>query len=232
MSFSTNPYSGYHTANSKEFIGLNKAALINLKPDKQFKLLPSNADAFAAEFEALSKKFSYNGVLKRVSTTWTVNSDDGTITFSNFRDILESWNQITLNIVLKNANQNWGDKSWTDIIPCYIVDLSNTRGKIDAELRITLNATGTNMFMLRWRLQVMTNDTLALLTHKVQKATKIYQPMYEWHHKESGDTAQDGLTLVTIVLQKMHPNVQINISNKIGRIKQLKLSQYNSNVTV
>ena len=88
--FSTNPYSSYHASISKEFIELNKAALIHFKPEKQFDLLPSRADAFAAALEASSKRFSYHGALKRIPTTRTVDPADGAITFGNQRDLLGS----------------------------------------------------------------------------------------------------------------------------------------------
>ena len=60
---------------------------------------------------------------------------------------------------------------------------------------------------------------------------KIYQSQYEWLHDGSGETIQDGLTLATIILQKMRPNVRINVFNEILKIKQLKLDQYGNNVT-
>ena len=113
--FLANPYLSYHAANSKEFIELSKASLIHFKPNKQLELLPSNTDAFPAVLEASSKRFSYNGILKRIATTRTVDSDDGTNTFGDFRDLLESWNQISLSLVLQNSNQTWGDKTWTDV---------------------------------------------------------------------------------------------------------------------
>ena len=231
--FSTNPYSSYHASNSKEFIELNKAALIHFKPDKQFDLLPSSADAFAAALEASSKRFSYHGALKRIPTTCTVAAADkgGAITFGNQKDLLESWNQISLETILKNANQTWGDKTWTNVIPHAIEDLSAARGELTAGVRGTLNDEGKKIFLLRWRSTMMAHHCIQLLTPEAQGLMKIYQSQFEWFHDGSGETIQDGLTLATLILQKMRPNVKINVFNEIMKIKQLKLDQFGNNVT-
>ena len=87
--FTTNPYGSYHDPNSKEFIQLNKGALIDFKPAKQFELLPSSADAFAAQLETISKQFSYYGLLKRVPCTKTIDPIDLSVTYGDFKNILE-----------------------------------------------------------------------------------------------------------------------------------------------
>ena len=46
MDFTTNPYVTYCGGNLKEFIQLNKGAIIELKNSEQFDLTPSNADEF------------------------------------------------------------------------------------------------------------------------------------------------------------------------------------------
>ena len=223
--FLTNPYSSYHASNSKEFIELNRAALIHFKPNKQFDLLPSSADAFATALEASSKRFSYHGSLKRIPTTWTIHPADGTITFGNHRDLLESWNQISLETILRNANETWGDETWTNTVPHAIENLSNARGEITDGVRGTLNDAGKRIFLHCWRSTMMAHHYMELLTPKAQGLMKIYQSQYEWFHDKSSKTTQDGLTLTTIILQKMRPNVRINVFNEILKIKQLKLNQ-------
>jgi hypothetical protein len=63
LSFSTNPYNNYYTADSKEFIALEISAKEDFRPDTHFDLLPGNADAFAAEIEKYAKQFSYSFLL-------------------------------------------------------------------------------------------------------------------------------------------------------------------------
>ena len=55
MVFTTNPYVNYHDGNSKEFIQLNKGAMINFKLTESFDLKPSNADAFDECIDKVSK---------------------------------------------------------------------------------------------------------------------------------------------------------------------------------
>ena len=230
MSFTTNPYASYHAPNSKEFIALNRSALIDYKPEQQFELLPGNADAFANQLEAISKQFSYNGLVKRVPLSKIVEAD-GTITFGDNKSILESWNQISLEAVLQNANETWGDRTWNDVVPHEIQDLSNARGEVENGVRGDLNAQGKLVFIKRWRSRMLATHALKSLTPEAVKSLQTNQGVYEWYHPISGETAEDGLTVMAIILQKMRPNVKINVFNEISKIKRLDLSAHGGNIT-
>ena len=54
MVFTTNPYVTFHDGDSKEFIQLNKGAMIDFKASEEFDFKPSNADAFAKCIEKTS----------------------------------------------------------------------------------------------------------------------------------------------------------------------------------
>ena len=58
MVLTTNPYVNYHDGNSKEFIQLNKGAMIDFKSTEQFDLKPSNADASAECIDKVSKSYA------------------------------------------------------------------------------------------------------------------------------------------------------------------------------
>ena len=47
MVYTTNPYVNFHDGDSKEFIQLNKGAMIDFKATEQFDLKPANAETFA-----------------------------------------------------------------------------------------------------------------------------------------------------------------------------------------
>ena len=106
MAFTTNPYVKYHDGNSKEFIQLNKGAMIDFKASELFNITPRNVDAFA---ECMDKLYAYYGYLCQFPTTVTV-SPDGTVTLGDKANLIETWNQIRINTVLKNVNMKWSDK--------------------------------------------------------------------------------------------------------------------------
>jgi hypothetical protein len=48
-SFSTNPYNKFQTANSKEYISLDKGAKQDFIPETCYDIIPGNSDIFSAE---------------------------------------------------------------------------------------------------------------------------------------------------------------------------------------
>ena len=125
-------YASYHEPSSCEFIELNKQA-VNIKPDETFELVPQSAEPFRLALQKLSKQFAYSGLLKRVPTTRTVtpNAADATINdivFSDHKNILETWNEISEETIQNWATETWGDKSWTETTPKDITSLSTARG--------------------------------------------------------------------------------------------------------
>ena len=89
MAFTTNPYVTYHDGNSKEFIQLNKGAIIDFKYYEKSDLTPSNADSFLECMDRTSKIYAYYGYLRQFPTTMTVASD-GTVTLGNHANLIET----------------------------------------------------------------------------------------------------------------------------------------------
>ena len=104
MSFLANPYGHYQPPNLRDLIALNDAATINFKPTTRYNLDPNTATNFMADLENNSKRFCYNGHLTQVVTKCTV-ADNGTMTYSNHKDMIKIYHEITKDIMLKTANQ-------------------------------------------------------------------------------------------------------------------------------
>jgi hypothetical protein len=105
LSFSTNPYNNYYTADLKEFIALDKSAKQDFCLDTHFDLLPGNADAFSAEIEKNAKQFGYSFLLN-VPTTHQVNATNAKLfIFSNLNHMLETLNRITDKNIAINTNE-------------------------------------------------------------------------------------------------------------------------------
>ena len=89
MVFTKNPYVNYHDGNSKEFIRLNKGAMIDFKSTGLFILKPSNAGKFAECIEKVSKSYAYYGMIHRSPTTF-LPDPGGTYTLGNHANLLET----------------------------------------------------------------------------------------------------------------------------------------------
>ena len=98
MSFSTNPHLQYHAPGSKEDIELNKSAITNFKPAKQFALRSENAFDYCTAIKNASIKVGYYGILTRITTDGTIaapvngeeEEEPTDVTFSNFTNMLTS----------------------------------------------------------------------------------------------------------------------------------------------
>ena len=85
-------------------------------------------------------------MIRRFPTTFLPDTG-GTYTLDNHANLIETWNQIGLDVVLNNANMTLGDKSFNDITPHEIQDMTDDRGEITAEVRSTLNDEGKALFL-------------------------------------------------------------------------------------
>ena len=140
--------------------------------------MPSNADAFSEYMENNSKLYAYYGYLRQFITMMTV-ALDSTVTPGNHANLIDTWNRIILNTVLKNANMTWGDKSFTDVTSHEIQDMTTAHGKVTGGVRGTLNDTGKDLFLKRWRSTIMAHHGLLFLTDAAKRAIKTHVTTYE-----------------------------------------------------
>ena len=141
MDFTRNPYVTYHDRNPKEFIQLNKGALIDFRYSEQSDLTPRNADTFAECMDRNSKLYASYGYLCQFPTMMTV-ATDGTVTLGDHAKLIETWNRIMLKTVLNNTNMTWRDKSFTDVTSHEMQYMTTACGKVTGGVRGTFNNTG------------------------------------------------------------------------------------------
>ena len=185
MVFTKNIYVNYHDRNSKEFIRLNKGAMIDFKSTEQFDLKPSNTDNFAECINKVSKSYAYYGMILSFPMTFLPDAG-GTYTLVDHANLLETWNQIGLDVVLNNDNMTWGDKTFTDVIPHEIQDTTADRGEFTAGVCGTLNDKGKALFLNHWRSAMLAHHCLDHLTEGGQITIKTYVNSYEYFNDTTG----------------------------------------------
>jgi hypothetical protein len=80
-SFSTNPYNNFQSANSKEYIALDKGAKQDFCPKTRFNIIPGKSDAFSAEIKKCSTQFGYGSLLNVLSDCDVDAADANAITY-------------------------------------------------------------------------------------------------------------------------------------------------------
>ena len=106
--------------------------MIDFISSEKFDLKPSNADAFSECIDNISKSYAYYGMIRRFPITFLLDAG-GTYTLGNYANLLETWNQIRLDVFLNKANMTWGDKTFTDVTPHKIQDMTTDCGKLPQE---------------------------------------------------------------------------------------------------
>ena len=108
--------------------------------------------------------------------------------------------------------------------------MNTARGKVTGGVRGTLNDTGKALFLKRWRSMMMDHHALLLLTDTAKLSIKNHVTTYEHCNPDTGETAYDGPKILSIIFQKMRPNVRVNVFNEIGTMKDVTLESCDNNV--
>ena len=107
--------------------------------------------------------------------------------------------------------------------------MSFTRGKVTGRVRGTLNDTGKALFLKLCRSTMMAHHTLLLFTDAAKRDIKTHVTTYYHYNPDTGETAYNGPTILSIILQKMRQNIQVNVFNNIGSMKDVTLASCNTN---
>ena len=224
MSFSTNPNHQYHAPGSKEDIELNKSAITNFKPEKQFALKSENSFEYAAALKDCSIDFGYYGILSRLATSGIIapvdegeDEDPTDVSLGNYKNLLTSWNEIEPAAIQKNATMAWGDKTWTETDGKEIVPFSAARGEL-ANGR--LNEKGKKLYMKRKKLSWLGYHALSLLVSQDRDMINVEEDSLLWIDPDSGDIVKDGLTIAYLIFSKLRPNVRIDIYKELKLLKE------------
>ena len=89
----------------------------------------------------------------------------GMVTLGKNVNLIETWNRIELNTVPNNVNMTWESKSFTDVTPHEIQDMTTDRGKVTGGVHSNINNTGKSLFLKRRRSTMMAQHTLLFLTN-------------------------------------------------------------------
>jgi hypothetical protein len=98
----------FQSANSKEYIALDKGAKQDFFPETHFDIIRGISDAFSAEIKKYSTQFGYRSLLNVPPDRDVDAADANVITYKQPINMIKTWNKMTDNIIAKNANKVWG----------------------------------------------------------------------------------------------------------------------------
>ena len=201
-SFSVNPYAAYHAPGSKEFIEVNTQAITRFKPTRKFRLRPDQGHEFVNDLESFAEQFAYLGHLRRVPTNATLNdpNDQTAITLSGHKNMLTTWNEISMDSLQRNSTLSWGNRTWTVTNDKSILELSAVRGEVTNG---RLNTEGKLIFQQRQKLAWLAHQVLSLIEDDDRKMLTVNKSQYTWYCPVSGEAFQDGRIVLHLALNKL-----------------------------
>ena len=125
---------------------------------------------------------------------------------------------------------NEGAKSFTDVTHHEIQDMTTARIEVTGGFRGTLNNTGKNIFLKRWRSTMMAYHALLFLNDEAKRAITTHIRTYEHYNPATGKNAYDGPTILSIIFQTMRANDWVNFFKEIGSMKDVTLASCDNNV--
>ena len=192
----TQPYGQYHASNSKEYMSLRNAAINNFTPEQTFQLDPSNANDYLAQIAELGQNYCYLGMTSRVATECDIDATDpNTVTYREKKDIINTFDEVSMDAIQKNATMLWGVKNWTVTNDKEIQDPTTARGELTAN-GSALTADGKVLQLKRFQSQILAHHCFKSLDADDRKALKVEKDKYEWIHPTSGELIYDGLTVL------------------------------------
>ena len=118
-------------------------------------------------------------MIRRFPTTFLPDAT-GTHIFGDHANLLETGKQIGLDEVVNNANMTWGDKTFTNVTPHKIQDMTTDRGKVTAGVCGTLNDEGKTLFLNYWRSAMLDHHCFAHFTEGGRRNIKTNVDSYEY----------------------------------------------------
>lgn len=224
--YATNGFLHYHPPGSKEAASLDKTAIADWKSplEKQISLSPDDGMRFCEALLDNARTYGYERLLKKVPRTKTV-AADGTVTFGDHVNILETWNQLTIDIMQKNAEETFGSKSWTGTENKQIESFSVARGEVSQATNM-LNEDGRKAFLLCRASKYLAKHALGLLTKAGCRSIMNMEKQFTWEDDETGETISDGLTVLFLILQHLRPNAMVDIFADIAKIQALNMKSF------
>jgi hypothetical protein len=129
----------------------------------------------------------------------------------------------------KNASLIWGDQSFTDQNPKEIFELTAANGNLTNTGR--LNTAGKKVVQQCILSKILAQQTLAMLTDEACQVIEQQSDVFTWKDLTGNeDEEMDGLTIIALILRRLHPHHKVDMYAEIGKAKKLTVAQFDNDI--
>ena len=197
-----------------------------LTGDDRIALTGSHFQKLKDNILRLGSRFGYDGLFKRVTTVQTTDAD-GTVTYSNPINMLERYSDDNVELAQKHASFTWGDRTFTVNAMNSIREFTQANGFLDNTGALTNDG---DLVLERMHSKFLGHHILEILTDSARQAIAQQSLIYTWNAVDRFEEEIDGLTILALVLTRIHPNFKVDMYSEITKVKKLTIAQYDNDV--
>jgi hypothetical protein len=175
----------------------------------------------------LSSRFGYDYLIKIVNTVHSINAA-GDVTYSDPINMLERYSDDNVNLARKHASLTWGDHSFTIMATNTIGDLTAANAFLTAGGALTDD--GKELVLEQMHSKILAHQLLKLLTESARQAIEQQSALFTWTSGNRHEEEFNGLTILALILARIHPNFKVDMFMEITKAKKLSISQYDNDV--
>jgi hypothetical protein len=152
-----------------------------------------------------------------------------TITFSNSIKILDIYHDKLLQLAQKHASITWGDDSLTLQSPKVISEITQADGQLTAVSQLTQKSKEPHSKMLAFKNNGKSNS-FHVLFDDAHQVIEGQLDKYSSTDLAGLDEEMDGMTILALVLCRLHPHHKVDMYAEIGIIKMISIGQFDNDV--
>jgi hypothetical protein len=122
----------------------------------------------------------------------------------------------------------WGGLSFTNQNPKFIQELTQADSHLNAAGRLI--AVGKTIIQERIHSKILAHQAMAMLSNKACQVVERQSDQFVWKDENGIDEEMDSLTIIALILWRLHPHHKVDMYAEIGKIKKLTVAQFNNDV--
>jgi hypothetical protein len=150
------------------------------------------------------------------------------ICFTNNINMLEKYSDSNIELAHKHASLTWGNQFFTIMTSNIIEALTVSNGGLGHAGALT--EAGKDLVLKQMHSKFLGHQIMELLTDSACQAIERHSNFYTWGSQKGRKEEVDGLTILALILARIHPNFKVDMYTEITKVKKLTIVQYDNDV--
>jgi hypothetical protein len=163
-----------------------------------------------------------------MATRRTVDPTTGNVIFDLPINMLERYSDDHIELAQNHASLTWGNCSFRVMATNTTEEFTQANSLIDAAGDLT--DASEDLVLERMHSKFLGHHLLELLIDSAPQAIKQKSDLYTWSNLDGDKEEVDGLTILALILGRIHPNFKVDMYVEIGKVKKLTIAQHDNDI--